>query len=165
MTAPAAVTHVGVTVTDLDRAVRWYGDALGLEPIGPPVEVRAHDGHGGALAAEVFGPSLGRFRQAHLASANGVALELFEFRDPPTERRRASFEYWRTGIFHVCFAVGAIDHVAERIAGSGGRRRTPAAREIFPGEPYRTCFCEDPFGNVIELYSHSHERTYANRHR
>jgi catechol 2,3-dioxygenase-like lactoylglutathione lyase family enzyme len=164
MTPPAAVTHVGVTVTDVDRAIRWYGDALGLEPIGPPVEVRAREGHGGAVAADVFGARFGRFRQAHLASANGVALELFEFREPPTERRRESFEYWKTGIFHLCFAVAGIEQVAQRIAASGGRRRTSRAWEIFPGEPFRTCFCEDPFGNVIELYSHSHERTYANRH-
>jgi catechol 2,3-dioxygenase-like lactoylglutathione lyase family enzyme len=151
MTPAAAVTHVGVTVTDLDEAVRWYGDALGLEPIGPPVEVRAHEGHGGTVAADVFGTRLGRFRQAHLASANGTAIELFEFLEPRSERT-----------FHVCFTVAGVERVARRIAHTGGRRRT-GTWEIFPGEPYRTCFCEDPFGNVIELYSHSHERTYANR--
>jgi catechol 2,3-dioxygenase-like lactoylglutathione lyase family enzyme len=152
MTPAAAVTHVGVTVTDLDEAIRWYGEALGLEPIGPPVEVRAHEGHGGAVAADVFGARFGRFRQAHLASANGVAIELFEFLGPVPD----------STVPHVCFAVVGIERVARRIAGSGGRRRT-GTLEIFKGEPYRTCFCEDPFGNVIELYSHSHERTYANR--
>jgi hypothetical protein len=25
------------------------------------------------------------------------------------------------------------------------------------------CYCRDPFGNTVELYSHSHERVYANR--
>ncbi len=35
--------------------------------------------------------------------------------------------------------------------------------ELFPGEPYRCCYCEDPFGNVVELYSHGHERVWANR--
>jgi catechol 2,3-dioxygenase-like lactoylglutathione lyase family enzyme len=143
-----------VTVADLDAAVRWYGDVLGLEPIGPAVEVRAGEGHGGAVAADVFGRRFGRFRQAHLASANGVALELFEFVEPPA---------WAKGIFHVCLTTHAIDALAERIAAGGGRQRTSRVWEIFPGEPYRTCYCEDPFGNVIELYSHSHERTYANR--
>jgi catechol 2,3-dioxygenase-like lactoylglutathione lyase family enzyme len=150
MTGQPAVTHVGVTVPDLDRAVRWYGDVLGLDPIGPVVEVRAGEGHGGAVAADVFGPRFGRFRQAHLVGANGAAIELFEFSEPPTD--------WRVGIFHICLAVGDVASVAERIG-----RRSSRVWELFPGEPYRTCYCRDPFGNAIELYSHSHERTWANR--
>ena len=153
-TAPPAVAHVGLAVTDLDAAVRWYGDVLGLEPIGPAVEVRAGEGHGGTVAADVFGRRFGRFRQAHLATANGVALELFEFVEPPA---------WTKGLFHICLTSRAIEELAESVAASGGRMRTSRVWEIFPGEPYRTCYCEDPFGNVIELYSHSHERTYANR--
>jgi catechol 2,3-dioxygenase-like lactoylglutathione lyase family enzyme len=163
MTGPPAVTHVGLTVTDLNRALHWYGDVLDLEPIGRPVEVQANQGHGGAVAADVFGGRFGGFRQAHLTSANGVAIELFEFLEPPTERRRANFEYWKTGISHFCLATRDIRRVAEDIAASGGRVRTSRVWEIFPGEPYRTCYAEDPDGNVIELYSHSHERTYSNR--
>jgi catechol 2,3-dioxygenase-like lactoylglutathione lyase family enzyme len=149
-----ALAHVGMSVGDLDSAVRWYGDVLGLDPIGPTVEVRAGEGHGGAVAADVFGARFGRFRQAHLATANGAALELFQFDDGPA---------WTAGIFHLCLTTAAIDRVAERVGASGGRRRTSRVWEIFEGEPYRTCYCEDPFGNTIELYSHSHERTYANR--
>ena len=50
----------------------------------------------------------------------------------------------------------------DAVAARAGRR-TSRVWELFPGEPYRTCYCEDPFGNAIELYSHSHERTWANR--
>jgi catechol 2,3-dioxygenase-like lactoylglutathione lyase family enzyme len=149
-----ALTHVGVTVPDLDRAVEWYGDVLALETIGSPVEVRAGEGHGGTVAADVFGARFGRFRQAHLATANGAAIELFEFDHVPA---------WAAGVFHLCLSTPAIERVAERIAANGGRRRTARVWEIFEGQPYRTCYCEDPFGTVIELYSHSHERTYANR--
>jgi catechol 2,3-dioxygenase-like lactoylglutathione lyase family enzyme len=141
-----------MTVRDLDGAVRWYRDVLGLDPLGPAVEVTAGAGHSGTVAADVFGPGFGRFRQAHLTSANGVALELFEFAEPPVR-----------GILHVCLVAPDVEAAAERIAASGGRRRTSHVWDIFEGEPYRTCFCEDPFGNVLELYSHSHERTYANR--
>jgi hypothetical protein len=35
-------------------------------------------------------------------------------------------------------------------------------RESFPGEkPYRMVYMEDPFGNILEIYSHSDELTYA----
>lgn len=153
MTGAPAITHLGLAVADLDRAVEWYRDVLGFEPLGRGGVVRAHEGHAGTVAADVFGSGFGSFRQAHLAGGNGVALELFEFADPPAAR---------TGIFHFCLVAPQINRAAERIAAKGGRR-TSRVWEIFEGEPYRTCYCEDPFGNVIELYSHSHERTYANR--
>jgi catechol 2,3-dioxygenase-like lactoylglutathione lyase family enzyme len=136
--------HVGITVPDLDQAVGWYREVLGLDQIGPAVEVRASEGHGGAVAADVFGPRFGRFRQAHLTTANAVALELFEFAEP---------EDWRTGIFHICLAAPAIDTLAERIGTTGGRVRTSRIWDVGAGEPRRMCYCEDPFGNVIELYS------------
>jgi catechol 2,3-dioxygenase-like lactoylglutathione lyase family enzyme len=146
-----SITHVGVAVPDLDRAVGWYSGVLGLEPLGPPMEVRANEGHAGTVAADVLG--CGSFRQAHLTGANGVALELFEFTEGEPR--------W-TGIFHVCVVPPDLDRTAARIAARGGRR-TSRIWPIFPDAPYRTCYCEDPFGNTIELYSHSNERTYANR--
>jgi catechol 2,3-dioxygenase-like lactoylglutathione lyase family enzyme len=146
-----AITHVGVAVPDLDRAVAWYSDVLGLEPLGSPAQVAAGDGHSGTVAADVLG--VDSFRQAHMTSANGVALELFEF----AEQNRT----WR-GIFHVCLVPPSLDRTAARIAATGGRR-TSRIWHIFPDAPYRTCYCEDPFGTTLELYSHSHERTYANR--
>jgi catechol 2,3-dioxygenase-like lactoylglutathione lyase family enzyme len=158
-----AIAHVGMTVTDLDAAVAWYADVLGLEALGPPASVRAGEGHDGRLAAEVFGAGLGGFRQAHLAGANGTALELFQFLDPASERRARPFDFRSTGIFHVCLVARQIERTADRIAALGGRRRMERAAPIFPGEPYRTCYCEDPFGNVIELFTHTHERVYANR--
>ena len=43
----------------------------------------------------------------------------------------------------------------------GGKQRMPV-REYYPGEkPYRMVYCEDPFGNLIEIYSHSYELTYS----
>jgi catechol 2,3-dioxygenase-like lactoylglutathione lyase family enzyme len=158
-----AIAHVGMTVTDLDAAVVWYESVLGLEALGPATEVTSGQGHAGLLAAEVFGHGFGSFRQAHLAGSNGTALELFQFLEPPSERRRENFDYRRTGISHVCVVTRDVDGTAGRIAARGGRRRMARAAPIRPGEPYLTCYCEDPFGNVVELYSHSHERTYANR--
>jgi catechol 2,3-dioxygenase-like lactoylglutathione lyase family enzyme len=146
-----AITHVGMAVADLDRAVSWYEEVLGLEPLGPATEVRPGEGHAGSVAADVLGDA--SFRQAHLTGTNGVALELFEF----AERRRR----W-TGLFHVCLVPPNLERTAARVASSGGSR-TSRIWHVHPDAPYRMCYCEDPFGNTIELYSHSHERTYANR--
>lgn len=44
---------------------------------------------------------------------------------------------------------------------ASGKQRMPV-REYFPGEkPYRMVYMEDPFGNILEIYSHSYELTYA----
>lgn len=156
----AALGHVGVTVPSLDQAVGWYRDVLGCRLIAGPTEVRAHDGHVGRMAAEVFGSDSVAFRQAHLALANGVALELFEFATPATEAPPQAFAFWQTGTFHLCLVDPEVDALVETIRASGGRQRT-AIWAIRAGEPYRMCYCEDPFGNVLEVYSHSHEETYA----
>jgi catechol 2,3-dioxygenase-like lactoylglutathione lyase family enzyme len=148
-----AIAHVGMTVADADRAVAWYRDVLGFDQLGRSTTTRPGEGHAGVVAADVLGSGTGPFRQAHMTGANGVALELFQFEEPPTA--------WQ-GIFHLCVVAPKLERTAERIAATGGRR-TSRVWPIFPGEPYRTCYCEDPFGNTIELYSHSHERTYANR--
>jgi catechol 2,3-dioxygenase-like lactoylglutathione lyase family enzyme len=147
----SAITHVGIAVADLDRALGWYSDVLGLQPLGVPSAVSTGEGHAGMVAADVLGS--GSFRQAHLTGTNGVAVELFEFAE---EQQR-----WR-GIFHICVVPPSLDRTAAHIAATGGRR-TSRIWPIFPDAPYRTCYCEDPFGNTVELYSHSHERTYANR--
>jgi hypothetical protein len=44
----------------------------------------------------------------------------------------------------------------------GGKQRMSQARYYYPGQkPYRMVYCEDPFGNIVELYSHSYELTYS----
>jgi catechol-2,3-dioxygenase len=34
--------------------------------------------------------------------------------------------------------------------------------ELVPGSGRKFCFCEDPFGNIIEIYSHNYEQFWAN---
>lgn len=51
---------------------------------------------------------------------------------------------------------------AECIESLGGKQRMQQVRKYFPDEkPYRMVYCEDPFGNIFELYSHSYELTYS----
>ena len=61
-----------------------------------------------------------------------------------------------------CFSnYNYIESLAEKIVAHGGKQRMPV-REYYPDEkPYRRVYCEDPFGNILELYSHSYELTYS----
>lgn len=157
---PPAFAHIGITVPSLDAAVAWYRDVLGLDPIVDSVQVEAGKGHAGRVAADVFGREFRRFRQAHLMTANGVALELFEFADPSMEDSAGALRHRSTGCFHFCLTDRDIERTVERIARAGGRVRS-RIWETAPGSGFRLCYCEDPFGNIVELYSHSHERVYA----
>lgn len=155
--------HVGITVTNLDKAIEWYGNVLGFELLMGPIAVEADDSAVGRGAADVFGPRFQSFRQAHLSAGNGVVVEIFEFLEPRSEPHADNFEYWKNGFFHICVTDRDIDGLVERIAGTGGKMRTSRIWPVFPGQKYRFCYCEDPFGNIIEVYSHSHEQTFANQ--
>ncbi|MGR5144429.1 VOC family protein [Photobacterium sp. DNB23_23_1] len=73
-----------------------------------------------------------------------------------------NFEYWKTGIFHFCVQDPDVEGLAEKVVAAGGKKRMKAPRYYYPGEkPYRMIYMEDPFGNILEIYSHSYELTYS----
>lgn len=99
-----------------------------------------------------------------MRSANGVGIELFEFIEPAAVSRQEeenNFEYWKTGYFHIALTEPNIEELADKIALSGGKRRTDIM-ELVPGSGKKICFCEDPFGIVIEIYPHRYEQFWAN---
>lgn len=157
---PRALNHIGLTVPDIEAAIAWYGRVFGFRLImgphrlSPAAAATAETGH-------VLGPRFREARQAHLVTANGVGLELFQFIDPTTEAQADNMEYWKQGYWHICFTDPDIEALAERIVAEGGRKRTDV-QAFIPGTDRKLCYCEDPFGNVIELFSHSYEQTFAN---
>jgi catechol 2,3-dioxygenase-like lactoylglutathione lyase family enzyme len=157
-----AVGHVGLTVPDVDAAAAWYLEIFGWRLLMPPVTLSTQDARVADQLRGVFGAEVVAFRQAHLLADNEVAIELFQFEQPRQTPRRADFEYWSPGIFHLCVVDPDIEALAARIAARGGRRRTPV-QPIFPDEPYLFCYCEDPYGNIIELASHSHHQSFGGR--
>ena len=158
---PRVLTHVGLVVPDIHAAVEWYSSVLGFTLLGPPVLLSAAS-HAGRVAAAIYGEGFGSCKQAQLAAGNGVALELFEFVEPAVQRRSGEFEYWRAGFFHICVVDPEIEALAARIEATGGRRRSEILT-LFEDEPQRLVYCEDPFGNLVEIFTHSHEQTFANR--
>jgi lactoylglutathione lyase family protein len=157
---PITFSHIGITVPDLEKAVEFYSGAFGCYVIMGPTEVRQDDSAIGQMCDDVFGAGWGSFRIAHLSTGDGIGIELFEF--PKTRPEERAFEYWRPGIFHICLQDQDLEDRVKRIESFGGRQRMSQVRYYYPGEkPYRMVYCEDPFGNIIELYSHSYELTYS----
>ena len=153
------VSTVSLFVSDQDRAKAFYTEVLGFYPIMKPTVITKDDSAIGVMCTDVFGPDWTHFKICHLATADRIGIELFEF--PTNETPKNNLEYWKTGIFHFCITDPDVEGLAEKIVASGGRQRMPI-REYYPGEkPYRMVYMEDPWGNIIELYSHSYELTYS----
>lgn len=161
MVYPRAFSHIGITVTDIEKAVEWYQDVLGSYVLMSPTVIEEDDSQIGRLCTDIFGAGFKSFRIAHLTTSDGIGLELFEFSRPKSERREKNFEYWKTGIFHFCVTDPDIEGLAKRIAETGGKQRSQVWT-LFPDKPYKMTYCEDPWGNILEIYTHSYEQIYSN---
>jgi lactoylglutathione lyase family protein len=156
---PRNFSHIGISVPNLEEAVKFYTEVFGWYVVMPPTEIKNEDSPIGVMCRDVFGDNWESFRIAHLSTGDRIGIELFEF--PHHEKPANNFEYWKTGVFHFCVQDPDIEGLVEKIVKHGGKQRMPI-REYYPGEkPYKMCYVEDPFGNVFEVYTHSYEWTYS----
>ncbi|MEM9567890.1 MAG: VOC family protein [Cyanobacteria bacterium P01_E01_bin.34] len=155
----SSFNHVGITLDNIEHGIDFYTRALGFRLIVGPLDIVPDDSHFGLLATDILGARLKRGQFAHLVGLNGVGLELFSFEDPEAGPR-GEMEYWKNGFYHIALTTSDIDGMIARIEEAGGRRRTDTW-EIFPGAGRYLAYAEDPFGNPIELYTHSYENTWS----
>lgn len=156
---PRSLSHIGLSVPDLEAAVEFYTKVLGWYVIMEPTTITEDDSAIGIMCTDVFGPGWESFRIAHLSTGDRLGVEIFQFLN--AERPENNFEYWKTSVFHFCVQDPDVEGLAEKIVAAGGKQRMPV-RYYYPGEkPYRMVYCEDPFGNILEVYSHSYELTYS----
>ncbi len=157
---PRAFSHIGITVPDLDAAVKFYQEVMGFYVIMPPTEVKKEAETAiGQMCIDVFGEDWETFRIAHMSTSDKIGIELFEF--PITKDTQPEFNPFRAGLFHFCVQDPDVEGLVAKIVEAGGKQRMPI-REYYPGEkPYRMCYVEDPFGVVFEVYSHSYELHYS----
>ncbi|TVO96693.1 lactoylglutathione lyase family protein [Shewanella algae] len=159
-TYPRTFSHIGISVPDLNAAVKFYIEVLGWYVIMEPTEITEDDSAIGEMCTDVFGSGWQRFRIAHLSTGDRIGIELFEFNNQ--QNPEDNFEYWKTGIFHFAVQDPDIEALAEKIVAAGGKKRMAKPRFYYSGEkPYRMIYMEDPFGNILELYSHSYELHYS----
>ena len=126
---------------DIDAAVAWYRDILGCYVLMEPIEGYADDSYFGQIVADIFGADFKGMKIAHLATADGVGIELFQFvANAPQEEH---FAYWKTGIYHICILEPDIEGLAKRIDESGGRQRSKVWK-LWPDKPTRSAIAKTP---------------------
>ena len=135
----ATVHHVGLQVSDIDRAGAFYVAALGARWMVMPL---AFEGDG---AVQAMGHEGVKLRLAMLGLGDAM-LELFEFTgdDVPAWARRP-----REGrLPHLAVHVEDTDAALERVEAAGGQRIWP---EVDRFGRARVVYVHDPDGNVVEL--------------
>jgi catechol 2,3-dioxygenase-like lactoylglutathione lyase family enzyme len=139
------IHHTGLTVSDLDRALRFWRDAVGAR------EVLAQEQEGGYFEAIVREPGV-RVRMAHLElEPGGPRIELFQFDTPAggTHRMRPA----DVGFAHVCLLTDELDALLGRLEDAGGRRfADPVDVDRGANAGARAVYVRDPDGHVVELF-------------
>ncbi|MFC7205318.1 VOC family protein [Haloferax namakaokahaiae] len=153
---PHSLTHIGITVSDIEEAIDWYQDVFGWSLLKGPRTATERDGYGGKRALDVLG-EFSEMRVAHLITGNKIGIEFFEFSG--TEGSNTT-DIKQPGFFHVCVVDPNVEELAERIDESGGEHYSNIWRLHEEDEDHLLTYCKDPYGNLIEIYSHSHEQMH-----
>ncbi len=139
--------HAGMTVSDLDRALGFWRDALGMETV---VDQESRGGYFEAIVGEHDVV----VRTHHLAfGGQGARVELFEFVSPSGGQHRSRPA--DVGFAHVCVAVDdGLDDLVARLLEAGGTTATPEPVVIDRGANAggRALYLRDPDGHVLELF-------------
>lgn len=154
---PHALAHVATIVPDIEAALEWYQDIFDWELLAEPRVVRGNEQYGGKRAVDLLG-AFDEMKVAHLLTGNDIGVELFEF---SSVRAPRDVENRRAGFFHICVVDPDIEELAQTIDENGGDHYSQIWRLYEEKEEYLLTYCTDPFGNVIEIFTHSHEQMLA----
>jgi lactoylglutathione lyase len=144
----AAVTgffHGGVTVRDMDRALAFYRDGLGLE-----IEFdRILDA---PYLRAVLGLEFDHIRAVYLRVPGGGFVELLEY--VGVERLSAASRPCDYGAGHLCLYVDDVTALHARLVGLGFAARSEQVVEITagPNQGARSAYMADPDGYAVELF-------------
>jgi len=158
------MNHVGIMVGNMDKAVEFYTNALGLKVVMGNTKVEEERETAiGRMCVAVFGEGFKGFNIAHLVTTDGIGVELFEMKE---RQERHEVDFSRIGIFHFCLQTDDFHGVIERTEKFGGKVRMDIMR-YHPEDDNKQAkmvYLEDPFGNLFELYSHTYEETYSSEY-
>jgi catechol 2,3-dioxygenase-like lactoylglutathione lyase family enzyme len=139
------VDHVGLTVTDLERSIKFYTEILECTVV---VE---QEKEGGYLAAIVGYPDA-HVKMAHLQpTGSSSRIELFEYCTPRSAPR--DLEPRNVGNAHICFVVNDLAALYERLVSRGVTTLSPPV-EVDTGvnKGGAALYLRDPDGITLEIF-------------
>ena len=124
--------HTGISVSDMERSLKWYKDVLGFESTGK----------------DFYAPPLGA-RIVFIRGLGDYEIELFQYDAPkaiPEDRKMPNSDLQTIGTKHVAFQVKDMAGFKEKYLAYGG----DIAHEVtMCGES--VMFIRDPDGVLVEL--------------
>jgi glyoxylase I family protein len=136
--------HLAITVTDLERSVRFYKDLLGLR------EVERHcldDERISTLVAQ-SGVVLTVVR-LQSPDTPEVLLDLQQYVSPPASLSNAALGMANHG--HFCFRVDDLDRTHRELGARGVEFVSEPVVFDLPEEVVKVVFLKDPDGMILEL--------------
>jgi catechol 2,3-dioxygenase-like lactoylglutathione lyase family enzyme len=136
------IHHTAISTPDLQRALGFYRDLLGLEVLfegGWPT--------GTEVADSITGLRGSSAKQAMLKAGNAM-IELFEYQTPPPCPAEPERPVCDHGLTHICLDVTDLDAEYARLKAAGMVFHCPPQQL---GRSIKTTYGRDPDGNVVEL--------------
>ncbi|MGY8854440.1 MAG: VOC family protein [Pseudomonadales bacterium] len=137
---PIWLAHIALVTPDIDQAVLFYQDLLGVAPYGRVNKVM------GPRFDEVTGIDGVRIRAAWFNTGNMI-LEFWQFIQPETPPTRVDRAFQEAGYNKFALEVGNLDAEVTRLAALGLCPDAPMA----VGHGVKEVFFRDPDGNLFSL--------------
>jgi catechol 2,3-dioxygenase-like lactoylglutathione lyase family enzyme len=134
------LNHVGISVSNLERAVEFYRNAFGMQIV-------VQSSFEGERDEAILGLRGARGRVATVALGH-AEIELFEFASPTPKSADPNRPVCDHGISHFCLQVSDLHAEYARLKAAGVAFHCPP--QEFPGVG-RATYGRDPDGNVFEL--------------
>lgn len=145
-----AVAHVGITVRDMDKAVAFYRDVLGLQVLGD-VTV---GGQEASTVTQVPGTKLRAVYPRYADDPTGPPLELLHFIEPGDNGEKPYVGLTNPGITEVAFWVKDIEKTYAELKAKGVEFYSPPQLFDLGGEGYgkvKAVYFRDLDGTTLEL--------------
>jgi len=134
------IRHTGIVVSNLDKALYFYRDILGLRIKREMIE-------SGKYIDNLSGLKEVRVKTIKMSTDNGNLIELLYYGSHP--RKSINRDICDIGYSHIAFTVENLDYEYKRLKEKGIKFNcTP---QISPDGKAKVVFCRDPEGNLIEL--------------
>ncbi len=136
------IRHFGLVVSNLERALVFYKDLLGLC-------IQGQTDESGDFISKMLSSKNVKLKTVKLsANDNSTRLELLEFTDPKIDSTKKT-NLFEPGFTHISLTVKNLDELYTRLKNSNIKFNSQPT--ISPNGSLKVVFCKDFEGNYLEL--------------